>query len=58
MPQFEFDSLVSFQEFMPPSGSCDPLCAVDETSSSNFEASYQPKIDLLKALAIFAAAAI
>ncbi|KAI3431118.1 rRNA adenine N(6)-methyltransferase [Psidium guajava] len=39
------------------SGSCDPLCSVDEVSSQEFEASYQPKTDLVKALAIFAAAA-
>ena len=44
MPQFEFDSLVSFQEFMPPSGSCDPLCSVDETSSSDFAASFQLRL--------------
>jgi hypothetical protein len=31
---------------------------VDETSSRDFEATYQPKTDLLKALAIFAAAAM
>lgn len=47
--------LAYYQEL--PSGSCDPLCSVDETSSSDFEASYKPKTDLLKAIAIFAAAA-
>ncbi|KAL5561289.1 hypothetical protein UlMin_031036 [Ulmus minor] len=52
-PQFNSEK----QKFTPTSGSCDPLCSVDETSSSDFEASYQPKTDLLKALAIFAAAA-
>lgn len=44
------------QELTPSSGSCDPLCSVDETSSQDFEATYQPKTDLLKALAILAAA--
>ncbi|CAI9264956.1 unnamed protein product [Lactuca saligna] len=39
------------------SGSCDPLCSVDETSSQEYEATYQPKTDLLKALAVFGAAA-
>ncbi|KAI7745760.1 hypothetical protein M8C21_027706 [Ambrosia artemisiifolia] len=38
-------------------GACDPLCSVDETSSLEYEATYQPKTDLLKALAIFGAAA-
>ncbi|TKY50965.1 Triacylglycerol lipase 1 [Spatholobus suberectus] len=41
----------------PESGSCDPLCSLDETSSQEFEDSYQPKTDLLKAVAILAAAA-
>ncbi|KAL8116250.1 hypothetical protein AgCh_022669 [Apium graveolens] len=36
---------------------CDPLCSVDETSSQEFEVTYQPKTDFLKALAIFGAAA-
>ena len=44
------------QELINSSGECDPICSVDETSSQDFEASYQPKTDLLKALAIFAAA--
>ncbi|KMT01148.1 hypothetical protein BVRB_9g224000 [Beta vulgaris subsp. vulgaris] len=44
------------QELTPKSGECDPLCSVDETSSEDLEANYQPKTDLLKALAIFAAA--
>jgi hypothetical protein len=39
------------------SGTCDPLCSVDETSSQDFEDNYQPKTDLLKAVAVFAAAA-
>lgn len=41
----------------PSSQQCDPLCSVDETSSQEFEATYQPKTDFLKALAIFGAAA-
>ncbi|TYI37576.1 hypothetical protein ES332_A03G222100v1 [Gossypium tomentosum] len=38
------------------SGTCDPLCSVDETSSLEFEAAYQPKTDLLKTIAVFTAA--
>ncbi|EPS73178.1 hypothetical protein M569_01577, partial [Genlisea aurea] len=37
-------------------GTCDPLCSVDETSWEDFEANYRPKTDLLKAVAILAAA--
>ncbi|XP_021280484.1 sodium/proton antiporter 1 [Herrania umbratica] len=44
------------EELTSPSGSCDPLCSVDETSSVDFEATYQPKTDLLKTIAIFTAA--
>lgn len=44
-------------EDLTSSGSCDPLCSVDEVSSQEFEVSYQSKTDLVKALAIFAAAA-
>ncbi|XP_021750755.1 sodium/proton antiporter 1-like [Chenopodium quinoa] len=44
------------KELINSSGECDPICSVDETSSQDFEASYRPKTDLLKALAIFAAA--
>ncbi|KAI3675325.1 hypothetical protein L1987_84914 [Smallanthus sonchifolius] len=44
-----------FQD-LTSSGACDPLCSVDETSSQEYEANYQPKTDLLKALAIFGAA--
>lgn len=51
-----FTLLVYFQGLAPKSGECDPLCSVDETSSEDLEANYQPKTDLLKALAIFAAA--
>ncbi|CAK7329965.1 unnamed protein product [Dovyalis caffra] len=45
------------QELEETSGSCDPLCSVDETNSQDFEANYQPKTDFVKALAVFAAAA-
>lgn len=51
-----FTLIVYSQELTPTSGECDPLCSVDETSSQDLEANYQPKTDLLKALAIFAAA--
>lgn len=44
------------QDFSSSSGACDPLCSVDETSSQELEATYQPKTDFLKALAVFAAA--
>ncbi|GKE46371.1 hypothetical protein Tco_1477629, partial [Tanacetum coccineum] len=39
------------------SGNCDPLCSVDETSSQYYEDTYQPKTDILKAIAIVGAAA-
>ncbi|XP_058070111.1 sodium/proton antiporter 2 isoform X1 [Magnolia sinica] len=45
-----------YEELKPQSGTCDPLCSVDEMSSQDFEANYQPKADLLKALAILASA--
>ncbi|KAJ6302523.1 hypothetical protein OIU77_016590 [Salix suchowensis] len=45
------------QDLEPKSGSCDPLCSLDETSSLDFEANYQSRVDLVKALAISAAAA-
>lgn len=41
---------------MDGSGRCDPLCSVDDVSSQDFQANYQPKTDLLKALAILASA--
>ncbi|KAK4258790.1 hypothetical protein QN277_005200 [Acacia crassicarpa] len=47
-----------FQDLMSESGTCDPLCSVDETSSLDLEETYHPKTDYLKALAIFAAAAV
>ncbi|KAG6406608.1 hypothetical protein SASPL_134214 [Salvia splendens] len=43
------------QDSNPP-GTCDPLCSIDDTSSEEFEANYQPKTDLVKALAVLAAA--
>ncbi|KAL9259622.1 Sodium/proton antiporter 1-like protein [Drosera capensis] len=49
------DSDREFEE-LDPSGTCDPICSLDEISSQDLEASYQPKTDLLKALAILAAA--
>ncbi|KAL0387040.1 UNVERIFIED_CONTAM: Sodium/proton antiporter 1 [Sesamum radiatum] len=52
-PQANSDK--KLQDLSPP-GTCDPLCSVDDTSSEEFEASNQPKTDLLKALAILAAA--
>ena len=45
------------QELTPSPGVCDPLYSVDETSSQDFEDTYQPKTDFLKALAVLAAAA-
>ncbi|KAK0581282.1 hypothetical protein LWI29_012061 [Acer saccharum] len=45
-----------FQDLPSTSGSCDPLCSLDETSSQDFEATYQPKTDFLKAFAVLAAA--
>ncbi|OAY45541.1 sodium/proton antiporter 1 isoform X2 [Manihot esculenta] len=50
-------SAKQLQELTTEAGSCDPLCSLDETSSQDFAATYQPKTDLLKALAVFAAAA-
>ncbi|XP_038880556.1 sodium/proton antiporter 1 [Benincasa hispida] len=44
------------EELSSKSGTCDPLCSVDEISSQDFEDSYQPKTDLVKAFAIFVAA--
>lgn len=45
-----------YKEFLDSSGKCDPLCSVDDFSSQDFEANYQPKTDLLKAVAIVGAA--
>ncbi|PQM42663.1 Na(+)/H(+) antiporter NhaD isoform X1 [Prunus yedoensis var. nudiflora] len=55
--QVQPSSEKEFQDLSPSSGSCDPLCSVDETSSHDFEANYRPKTDLLKAIAVLAAAA-
>ncbi|XVE66789.1 hypothetical protein DITRI_Ditri08aG0107400 [Diplodiscus trichospermus] len=44
------------EELTSQSGSCDPLCSLDETSSLDFEATYQSKSDLLKTVAVFTAA--
>ncbi|KAK9097321.1 hypothetical protein Sjap_022818 [Stephania japonica] len=41
-----------YQELTSESGTCDPLCSVDEVSSQDFEANYHPKTDFLKALGI------
>ncbi|XP_027362994.1 sodium/proton antiporter 2-like isoform X1 [Abrus precatorius] len=46
-----------FQDLTPESGTCDPLCSLDEKSSQEYEDNYQPKTDWLKAVAIIAAAA-
>ncbi|KAJ7967513.1 Na+/H+ antiporter [Quillaja saponaria] len=54
--QAQPNSQKQLQELTPKPGSCDPLCSLDETSSQDFEANYQPKTDFLKALAIFVAA--
>ncbi|KAG6545526.1 hypothetical protein Mapa_013128 [Marchantia paleacea] len=43
------------QELNSPAGTCDPLCSVDEMSSSDFQENYKPKTDLLKAVAVGAA---
>lgn len=37
-------------------GNCDPLCSVDDVSSQDFEESYQPKTDLLKAIVVLVSA--
>ncbi|KAG0491369.1 hypothetical protein HPP92_004767 [Vanilla planifolia] len=46
------------EELLDGSGECDPLCSVDEVSSQDFTANYQPKTDLLKALAILLSALV
>lgn len=55
--QAQPNSNKQLQELTPTSGACDPLCSVDDTSSMDYEATYHPKTDLLKAAAILAAAA-
>ncbi|KAJ8439277.1 hypothetical protein Cgig2_016825 [Carnegiea gigantea] len=55
----ESNAKILLDEELPPAlGECDPLCSVDEMSSQDLKASYQPKTDFLKALAILAAAFI
>ncbi|XP_042391415.1 sodium/proton antiporter 2-like [Zingiber officinale] len=44
-----------YEELTSGSRDCDPLCSLDEVSSRDFEESYQPKTDLVKALSILAA---
>ncbi|KAE9611723.1 hypothetical protein Lal_00011726 [Lupinus albus] len=51
------NSQKQLQDSTSESGNCDPLCSLDETNSQYFDDNYQPKTDLLKAFAIFAAAA-
>ncbi|KAL2610553.1 hypothetical protein R1flu_029126 [Riccia fluitans] len=43
------------EDLSSPAGTCDPLCSVDEMSSSDFQENYKPKTDLLKAVAVGAA---
>ncbi|KAL0915616.1 hypothetical protein M5K25_016046 [Dendrobium thyrsiflorum] len=50
------DGIGEYEELMDRSGVCDPLCSVDEVSSQDFKANYQPKTDLLKALTILISA--
>lgn len=35
-----------------PAGTCDPLCSVDEMSSEDFEESYKPNSDIIKAVVV------
>ncbi|XP_073308370.1 sodium/proton antiporter 1 [Primulina huaijiensis] len=53
--QFQSNSDNPLQD-LNQSGTCDPLCSLDETSSKDYAANYQPKTDLLKAVAILAVA--
>lgn len=39
-----------------PAGTCDPLCSVDEMSSVDFEATYKPNSDFIKAISVGALA--
>ncbi|KAL5707074.1 Sodium/proton antiporter 1 [Ranunculus cassubicifolius] len=58
MVELRHRELPTYLESMPSSGNCDPLCSVDDVSSQDFEATYQPKTDLLKAVAVIAAAGV
>lgn len=40
------------EDMNTPAGTCDPLCSVDEMSSLDYEETYRPKTDLLKAVAV------
>ncbi|CAM6100825.1 unnamed protein product [Calypogeia fissa] len=40
------------EDLSTPAGTCDPLCSVDEMSSLDYEQTYRPKTDLLKAVAV------
>ncbi|XP_073028164.1 sodium/proton antiporter 1 [Primulina eburnea] len=53
--QFQSNSDNPLQD-LNQSGTCDPLCSLDETSSKDYAANYQPKTDILKAVAILAVA--
>lgn len=39
-----------------PAGTCDPLCSVDDMSSTDYETSYKPNSDVIKAVSIGALA--
>ncbi|KAK8562888.1 hypothetical protein V6N13_018560 [Hibiscus sabdariffa] len=54
--EVQYNNENQIEELSSQSGACDPICSVDETSSMDFESSYQPKTDLLKTVAVFAAA--
>ncbi|CAN6450999.1 unnamed protein product [Victoria cruziana] len=54
-PTIEVDE--EYDEIPSGPGTCDPLCSVDEMSSLDFEANYQPKTDLLKAVSVLALSA-
>eukprot|EP00250_Pteridium_aquilinum_P001175 c11385_g1_i1 orf=149-1885(+) len=48
------DAPILLSEDRGSSDLCDPLCSVDEMSSSDFAENYKPKTDFLKALAVSA----
>ncbi|KAK8964834.1 hypothetical protein KSP40_PGU006661 [Platanthera guangdongensis] len=47
-----------YKELLDRSAACDPICSVDEVTSQDFKANYQPKTDLLKALTILLSALV